>query len=236
MVDQEKSAIPQINIMLIDYKTDILRINTLLKEDEHEYCSNFGQGNCSLIGVKCLMVFRVMFLIPMLWLAKTILYTKPKDFWLMGSYWGFHIAWMSLASQIIAGFGVSKFWSKCAQYTSTLSLSMSVSICILYWPFEWQNFMHDRRDFTLLTSGFVHSTPIVVNVLNLLLSNTVFLKKDAKYGSIMQFSYMPINLLGGTEIFFGRPVYYQSNLTDWSTPWITFGLYCLSAFVQFLSI
>jgi len=236
MVDEEKSAVPQINIMLIDYKTDIKRINALLKEDEHEYCSNFGQGNCSLIGVKCLMVFRIMFLIPMLWLAKTILYTKPKDFWLMGSYWGFHLAWMSLASQIIAGFGASKFWSKSAQYTSTLSLSMSVSICILYWPFEWHNFLHDKRDFTLFTSGFVHSTPFVVNVLNLFLSNTVFLKKDSKYGSLMQFSYMPINLLGGTKLFFGRPVYYQSNLTDWSTPWITFGMYCCSAFVQFLSI
>lgn len=49
-------------------------------------------------------------------------------------------------------------------------------------------------------------------------------------------SYMPVNLLGGTKMFFGRPVYYESSLTDWSTPWITFGLYCAIAFIQWLSI
>ena len=181
------------------------------------------------------MFFRIVFIIPMIWLAKTISYTKPKDFWLMASYWGFHLAWMSLVSQLIASFGTSRFWNKVATYTSELSLSMSVSICILYWPFEFHNFMHDKWDFTLQTSLAVHATPIVVNILNLLLSQTVFLKKDAKLGIMIQFSYLPVNLAGGIY-FFHRPVYYQSHFADWSTPWLTFVLYCLSAMVQYISI
>lgn len=171
----------------------------------------------------------------MLWLAKTILYTKPKDFWLLASYWGFHLAWMSLAAQLIAGFGSSRFWSKFATYTSELSLSMSVSICILYWPFEFHNFMHDKWDTTLFTALFVHSTPFVVTILNLLLSKTIFLKKDAKYGILIQFCYMPFNYFGGIYVFH-RPIYYQSPISDWSTPWVTFALSCGSAMIQFVSI
>ena len=105
----------------------------------------------------------------MIWLAKTISYTKPKDFWLMASYWGFHLGWISLASQIIASFGTSRFWNKVATYTTELSFSMSIFICLLYWPFEWYNFMHDKWDFTLQTALAVHATPIIINTLNLFL-------------------------------------------------------------------
>ena len=166
----------------------------------------------------------------MLWLAKIILYTKPKDFWLLASYWGYHLAWMSLAAQIIASFGSSRFWTKFATYTTELTLGMSISISMLYWPFEWYNFMHDKRDFTLLTSFIVHTSPFIVSILNLLFSKTVFLKKDAKLSLVLQFSYMPVNILGGIYCFH-RPVYYQSHFSDWSTPWVTFAIICLCALV-----
>lgn len=186
MVDtEESSAFPQIEWQLIDYQSDIDRINQLLKVDDHEICSKFGQGNCSFIGMKFLLFFRLMFLIPMLWLAKIILYTKPLDFWLLASYWGYHLAWMSLTSQIIASFGSSKFWMKLGCYTTELSFGMSIAISLLYWPFEWYNFMHDKRDFTLLTSFVVHTMPFIVSIFNLLFSKIVFLKKDAKYGLLL---------------------------------------------------
>ena len=72
-----------------------------------------------------------------------------------------------------------------AVYSTELSWSMSVSICVFYWPFEFYNFVHDKRDFTYFTSFMVHSFPITVTMLNLLMSKIVFLKKDAKFGFII---------------------------------------------------
>ena len=49
---------------------------------------------------------------------------------------------------------------------------------------------------------------------------------------IINLCYVPINILG--RFAMGREIYWHSELTNWSNPWVTFGITLLSCCLVFL--
>ena len=80
----------------------------------------------------------------------------------------------------------------------------------------------------------VHAFPLLSSIFNLLFFKVVYLKRDAKAPFAMILIYIPVNYYG--KYFYGHAVYWQSDLVDWSTPYVTNAVVTLMAFVSYFVV
>jgi hypothetical protein len=170
-------------------------------------------SNFDCISSRCLIAIKLLLFLPMFTLAMIILITKPKDFFLMESYWGFHISWISLLLSVLSH--KNKWFLSLSVHSSELAWGFNLFIVPFYWEFEWQNIYKavkayktntDERNFEYFTAVSVHTAPIVCCLVELLFTKLVFLKKDSKWNFLVGVLYIPVNYFGAD--IFGHPVYY----------------------------
>ena len=80
----------------------------------------------------------------------------------------------------------------------------------------------------------VHAFPLLSSLFNLFFFKIVYLKRDAKLPYFLILFYIPFNYYG--KYFYGGAVYYQSDLVDWSRPYITIAITSSMAFVAYLLV
>lgn len=165
-----------------------------------------------------------------------IIITKPDDWFLMESYWGFNISLFSNFASLMAFY--YSWWHSAAVFSSEIAWGFNVMIVPAYWAFEYKNFIRDYanqsadENIMYLVAATVHSTPIICTIIELVYTKFVFLKSDSKYCFYFAMVYIPVNYLGGKYIYH-KPVYYQSSLLNWSRPWVTLGIWIGQAFCQY---
>ena len=133
-------------------------------------------------------------------LATNILFTKPLEFLFMWSYWGFHLAWSALFCQVMSRHNSN--YVVPAVYLTEMTFATSVSITVLYWPFEIHNFIRDYtvqsfdENFEYFNAAVVHTFPLFTSLFNIIFSKVVFLKQDAWIAFTINVCYIPMNILG----------------------------------------
>ena len=114
----------------------------------------------------------------------------------------------------------SKWLHGLALHGTTITMGLSVVVCLAYWPFEYENFYRDYRkqhlkeNYEYLNAGLVHSFPLISSVFNIMFFKVVLLKRDAKLPFLLILAYIPVNYYA--KYFTGNAVYWQSDLVDWS--------------------
>ena len=83
------------------------------------------------VHTECLKHMRIGLLIPMCVVTVYIFITKPKDWFLMESYWGFNISLVSCFCSLMAVY--SKWWQTAAVFTSELAWGFNLLIVPGYW-------------------------------------------------------------------------------------------------------
>lgn len=80
----------------------------------------------------------------------------------------------------------------------------------------------------------VHSFPLISSLFNIIFTKIVFLRKDAKFAFLINICYIPVNILG--KFAFKREVYWQSDLSNWSNPIVTFSIIFASSVLVYLVV
>ena len=156
------------------------------------------------------LYLRLGLLIPMTALSIYIIITKPDDWFLMESYWGFNISLLSNYCSVLAHF--SNSWSSVGLVTSELAFAFNMVIVPAYWTFEWSSWARDYAhqghdgDIIYAVAATVHSTGIICSIIELVYLKMVFLKSDSKWCCLTALVYIPVNYFGGK--FTGRPIYW----------------------------
>jgi len=70
---------------------------------------------------------------------------------------------------------------------------------------------------------FVHTTPLISSIIELVITKMVFLKKDAKWSLFIGLLYIPVNYFGSK--YENAPVYAGVQYLDWSNQLETFGIF-----------
>ena len=104
-------------------------------QDDHLACAKLNESNFKCIGPKCLAAIKIVLFLPMFSLALYILITKPKDFFLMESYWGFHVSWISLLFSVLSHW--NQWFLSLSVLSSELAWGFNLFIVPFYWEFEW---------------------------------------------------------------------------------------------------
>ena len=204
------------------------KLKGVLQHPSHVACADFEQSNFMTVDSECLKHIRIGLLIPMVGLSVYIMITKPKDWFLMESYWGFNLSLISCFCSLMVHY--SKWWQTAAVFSSELSWGFNIMIVPAYWNFEWRNFIRDymastaAENIEYATAATVHTSGMVCSIIELCFVKMVFLKQDCKYSFIFALLYIPINYFGGVYIY-GHPVYYQNAWVNWSRPWVTLGVW-----------
>ena len=64
---------------------------------------------------------------------------------------------------------------------------------------------------------FVHTTPLLSSIIELVVTKMVFLKRDAKWSLFIGLLYIPVNYFGSKLEH--SPVYAGFTPIDWTHPW-----------------
>lgn len=174
-------------------------------------------------------------MIPMTMLSVYIIITKPHDWFLMESYWGFNLSLLSNLCSLMAHY--SKWWNSMALITSELAFAFNVVIVPAYWTFEWSSWARDyahqsaAQNIEYATAATVHSTGIICSIIELVYIKMVFLKSDSKWCLLSALVYIPVNYFGG--LYSGKAIYWQSTWLNWSRPWVTLGVWLGQTCIQY---
>ena len=93
---------------IVPEKTIKDKIKGVLQHPSHAACADFEKSNFMTVDSDCLKHIRIGLLIPMTAISIYIFVTKPKDWWLMESYWGFNISLVSCFCSLMVHY--SKWW------------------------------------------------------------------------------------------------------------------------------
>ena len=159
--------------------------------------------------------------------------TKPHDWWLMESYWGFNLSLLSNYCSLLAAY--SQVFGSLALITSEIAFAFNMVIVPAYWSFEFSSFISDfahnsaEINIEYATAATVHTTGIICSIIELVYIKMVFLKEDSKWCALSALVYIPVNYFGGK--YSGKAIYWQTKWLNWSKPWVTLGVWLLQVIV-----
>ena len=214
-----------------------------LIQGDHVRCADFEESHCKCCSKRTLLVIRILLFVPMLSMLIYTLNYNPINVAQYESYWTFVITIISLFTSMMAHY--SKWWHSLAVYTSELSMCFNICVVPVFWygrgpsfPADWaanrQSPPYDPKDtrWYLFQMAFVHSTPILTSVTELLITKMCFLKKDSKWIFLVAILYIPVNYWAFISSG-GTPIYNYPYL-DWKDWRVTFGAFVFQAFVMAL--
>lgn len=157
---------------------------------------------------------------------------NPWDTLYFESEWGFALTVLSLFSSLMAHY--SNWWHSVAVHTSELAMGFNICIVPIFWSFMAPEFVAHWGEIADAEGGHwllfelcsVHSLPIITSIIELVITDMVFLKRDSKWNFIAGMIYIGFNWVGSRNE--GKAMYDYPGL-DWTYFWLTFGLFTLQA-------
>lgn len=169
-----------------------------------------------------------MLFVPMLAIFTINTMMNPWDSLYFESEWGFCLTLISLFTSLMAHY--SNWFQSLAVHTSELAMGFNICIVPIFWSFmaptfinHWDEMLEsDGGRWLLFELCTVHSLPIITSVIELVVTDMVFLKRDSKWNFIFGILYIFANYAGYKAN--GTPMYDYPGL-DWVNPWLTGGLF-----------
>jgi hypothetical protein len=116
-----------------DYKKEdnqsILR--KVLTQDEHMKCARFHKSRVECCSDRCLLIYRVLYFLPMLTVASINTYGDWRSSIYYESEWGFIFSTFSIFASIMAHY--STWWHSTAMLTSEIAMALNITITIIFW-------------------------------------------------------------------------------------------------------
>jgi len=118
-------------------------------------------------------------------------------------------------------------------------MSLNICIVIMFWAVvgpiyyeHWSEYMATPEgQMEIFELTFVHVTPMIISIIQVIVTDMVWLKRDSIYSAFAGILYIFFNLAGGTV--HGIPMYNYPGL-NWKLFWTTFCVYMSQVLVLFL--
>ena len=220
------SLVAQKNIE--DFLDDEEFLKALYIKDDYELCADFNKGRYKWCQKKCLIAFRCVLIPPMTAMLIYNIHRNAMDTLYYESEWGFWITLITLILQLAAPYKYG--YQKAAVIGTELAMALNICIMIMFWTVvgpiyyeNWDEYMstaEGRMEIFELT--FVHTVPMIISIIQVIVTDMVWLKKDSIYAGLAGIVYIFFNLAGGTV--HGIPMYDYAGL-NWKNFWVTFLVY-----------
>lgn len=169
----------------------------------------------------------LMLIVVMIMLAFNLFYSNFVHFFFYETNWGFNITILMILSSIKAA--EYKDWQSAAVILNEVAMLLNLAITPIWWIFMRGHYedcpIHTPSPLVnTLHSYGIHTLPLVFSLINLALTDMVYLKADWKIVFLVGIAYIPANYAGLLDM--GRAPYPAFPL-DWAIPEVTIATFVL---------
>ena len=217
--------------------------NDALPED-YKSCARFNKSRFSSISPECLFNIRnVILLINMMIFSVTLLIEDWDYFFFYESEWGFLLTIFSLiASAKASGYTPTPTnagnadkqaeWQNYAMITAEIAFALNLVITPIFWILMAKEIFpylpnHGWGLILQIVYATHHLFPLITSILNLVLTDQYFAKRDYKMLFKVGLAYLGANLFG--TWYTGQSVY--GPPFDWDKPLTALFFFVLQAFI-----